>query len=163
MKAIDRWIERKLHEQHPSIKEAVTIAEEYKKVTGGRSLYAQITLSAIPSPSFSFQSKAHWPRESYDEDVIIGILDVLLATRNQNGGPAGRGKKVTAAKVRQATATSLPATGLAKVTLYVRPDQVVAIEAIQLQERRRTGIRPDKSALVQEGLDLLIRKYAPKP
>ncbi|HKP12496.1 MAG TPA: hypothetical protein VJZ91_10315 [Blastocatellia bacterium] len=70
---------------------------------------------------------------------------------------------MTAAKARQATATSLPAAGLAKVTLYVRPDQVVAIEAIQLQERRHTGVRPDKSALVQEGLDLLIRKYAPKP
>jgi hypothetical protein len=85
-----------------------------------------------------------------------------MAARNQNGRAAGRGKQATAAKARQVTAAPLPATGLAKVTLYVRPDQVVAIEAIQLQERRRTGIRPDKSALVQEGLDLLIRKYAPK-
>jgi hypothetical protein len=51
---------------------------------------------------------------------------------------------------------------LAKVTLYVRPDQVVAIEAIQLDERKRTGRRPDKSGLVQEALDLLINKYAKK-
>ncbi|HXG90869.1 MAG TPA: hypothetical protein VNN73_00680 [Blastocatellia bacterium] len=48
----------------------------------------------------------------------------------------------------------------AKVTLYVRPDQVVAIEEIQLEQRRRTGRRPDKSALVQEALDLLIQKYS---
>jgi hypothetical protein len=48
------------------------------------------------------------------------------------------------------------------VTLYVRPDQVLAIEAIQLEERRRTGSRPDKSALVQEALDLLINKYGRK-
>jgi hypothetical protein len=48
---------------------------------------------------------------------------------------------------------------LEKVTLYVRPDQVIQIEAIQLQERRRTGKRPDKSDLVQEALDLLIQKY----
>jgi hypothetical protein len=48
-----------------------------------------------------------------------------------------------------------------KVTLYVRPDQIIGIETIQLQERKRTGIRPDKSKLVQEALDLLISKYKP--
>jgi hypothetical protein len=56
---------------------------------------------------------------------------------------------------------SAPATRpkLEKVTLYVRPDQVLRIEEIQLQERRRTGKRPDKSDLVQEALDLLIERY----
>jgi hypothetical protein len=49
---------------------------------------------------------------------------------------------------------------LEKVTLYVRPDQVMQLEEIQLQERRRTGKRPDKSDLVQEALDLLIQKYS---
>ena len=52
---------------------------------------------------------------------------------------------------------------LSKVTLYVRPDQIVAIEAIQLSERKRTGQRPDKSSLVQEALDLLVRKYKIQP
>ena len=49
---------------------------------------------------------------------------------------------------------------LAKVTLYVRPDQVTGLEEIQLAERRRTGVRPDKSDLVQEALDLLMQKYS---
>jgi hypothetical protein len=49
---------------------------------------------------------------------------------------------------------------LEKVTLYVRPEQVMQLEEIQLQERRRTGKRPDKSDLVQEALDLLIQKYS---
>jgi hypothetical protein len=49
---------------------------------------------------------------------------------------------------------------LEKVTLYVRPEQVMHLEEIQLQERRRTGKRPDKSDLVQEALDLLIQKYS---
>jgi len=49
---------------------------------------------------------------------------------------------------------------LAKVTLYVRPDQVAGLEEIQLAERRRTGRKPDKSDLVQEALDLLIQKYS---
>ena len=53
-------------------------------------------------------------------------------------------------------------TELSKVTLYVRPEQVVGVESIQLAERKRTGQRPDKSALVQEALDLLISKYKQK-
>ena len=61
-------------------------------------------------------------------------------------------------KSASASAEEKPA--LAKVTLYVRPDQVLAVEEIQLRERRRTGAKPDKSALVQEALDLLIEKYS---
>jgi hypothetical protein len=53
-----------------------------------------------------------------------------------------------------------PRKKLEKVTLYVRPEQVMQLEEIQLQERRRTGRRPDKSDLVQEALDLLIQKYS---
>ena len=53
-----------------------------------------------------------------------------------------------------------PTPALAKVTLYIRPDQVVAVERIQLEERVRTGSRKDKSELVQEALDLLIAKYS---
>jgi hypothetical protein len=48
---------------------------------------------------------------------------------------------------------------LAKVTLYVRPDQVTAVEDIQLMLRKRTGKKPGKSDLIQEALDLLIEKH----
>lgn len=48
---------------------------------------------------------------------------------------------------------------LAKVTIYVRPDQVLAVEKIQVAERERTGKRRDKSELIQEALDLLVEKY----
>lgn len=50
---------------------------------------------------------------------------------------------------------------LQKVTFYVRPEQILKLEEIQLQERRRTGRRRDKSDLVQEALDLLIQRYNP--
>ena len=54
----------------------------------------------------------------------------------------------------------LPAKALlAKVTIYVRPEQVLAVEEIQLAERKRTGRRKDKSDLYQEALDLLMAKY----
>lgn len=53
-----------------------------------------------------------------------------------------------------------PKVKLEKVTLYVRPEQVLRLEEVQLQERRRTGRRPDKSDLVQEALDLLFQRYS---
>lgn len=49
--------------------------------------------------------------------------------------------------------------GMSKVTLYIRPDQVLALERIQLEQREKTGRKPDKSVLVQEALDLLAGKY----
>lgn len=48
---------------------------------------------------------------------------------------------------------------LAKVTMYVRAEQIEAVEDIQFNERKRTGKKPDKSDLFQEALDLLIAKY----
>ena len=52
--------------------------------------------------------------------------------------------------------------GTIKTTVYLRPGQVEAVEEIQLQERKRTGKKPDKYALAQEAFDLLIRKYGLK-
>ncbi len=46
-----------------------------------------------------------------------------------------------------------------KVTVYIRPDQVVAIEDLQLVIRKDTGTRPDKSALIQQAIDLLMEKH----
>ena len=47
-----------------------------------------------------------------------------------------------------------------KVTLYIRSEQVIALEQIQLAQRKHTGKKPKKSELVQEALDLLIEKYS---
>ncbi len=49
---------------------------------------------------------------------------------------------------------------LAKVTMYVRAEQIEAVEEIQFNQRKRTGKKPDKSDLFQEALDLLIEKYS---
>jgi hypothetical protein len=49
---------------------------------------------------------------------------------------------------------------LAKVTIYIRPDQVISIEEIQVLERKRTGKKKDKSELIQEAVDLLIQEYS---
>jgi len=49
-----------------------------------------------------------------------------------------------------------------RATFIIRADQPTSLEEIQLQERKRTGRKPEKSELVQEALDDLKIKYAGK-
>jgi hypothetical protein len=42
-------------------------------------MYGKVVLSAKPAASFSFRSVASWPNESYENAVLRGILDILLA------------------------------------------------------------------------------------
>lgn len=49
--------------------------------------------------------------------------------------------------------------GKAKVTLYIRRDQIEAIEEIQLSQRKKTGKKPDKQDLIQEAVDMLVKAY----
>lgn len=51
---------------------------------------------------------------------------------------------------------------LVKTTIFIRNDQMIELEQIQVDERRRTGIKPDKYLLAQEAYDLLIQKYKKK-
>ena len=62
-------------------------------------------------------------------------------------------------EMRPSSEEPKPKAKLQKVTLYVRPEQILRLEEIQVDQRRRTGRRPDKSELVQEALDLLIQCY----
>ncbi|RYG64668.1 hypothetical protein EON80_18810 [bacterium] len=75
---------------------------------------------------------------------------------------AARPRVAAVASMLKAPATPEAKAALSKVTLYIRPDQVIAIETIQLNERQKTGAKPDKSDLVQEALDLLTKKYGLK-
>ena len=81
----------------------------------------------------------------------------LSTNRRRNSKANSTGRLTSSSSRKLQTSTELT-----KVTLYVRPDQVVGVESIQLSERKRTGQRPDKSSLVQEALDLLINKYRRK-
>jgi hypothetical protein len=69
---------------------------------------------------------------------------------NKGSVKKGRnGRKVTKPK----------ADGKVKVTLYIRQDQIEAIEEIQLSQRKKTGRKPDKQDLIQEAVDLLVKAY----
>ena len=97
-------------------------------------------------------------RLSLKDRRAMGV-DSIITSSSGNGHPLesdGNGTAISA-PTEENGAERTPS--LAKVTLYVRPEQVLAIEEIQVKERRRTGRRRDKSELIQEALDLLIERY----
>lgn len=96
-------------------------------------------------------------------DVIFGgapVSEKEAATSQQEVSENSSSEEP--ARATSETGTS-PGVGskpaLVKATIYIRPEQVFAIESIQLAQRQRTGQKPDKSDLLQEAVDLLIAKY----
>jgi hypothetical protein len=77
MKELESWLKAKTSRKY-SLKEPMTVTGEYKLVSC-HSMYGKVVLSARPAASFSFSSVAVWPDESYEQAVIRGILDILLA------------------------------------------------------------------------------------
>ncbi|GEM_PF-1504292 len=52
------------------------------------------------------------------------------------------------------------APGLVKATFYLAPDDVIALEELQLQIRKRTGRKANKSELMREAIALLVKEYS---
>jgi hypothetical protein len=48
---------------------------------------------------------------------------------------------------------------LVQVTTYIREDQALALEMIQLAEQQKSGQQVDQAELFQEALDLLIKAH----
>jgi len=90
MQIIDDWLRRKLGDfcmlRHPA-----TVTHEWKRITG-RLLCAGVTLSATPANDFSFVSHVQWPVTAsgrYEQCVVDGILDALLAPRGHRSAALG--------------------------------------------------------------------------
>ncbi|MBC7933479.1 MAG: hypothetical protein H7Z38_23200 [Rubrivivax sp.] len=78
MKELEYWLEWKTSRKF-SLKEPVTVTGEYKRAAC-HGMYGKVVLSAKPAASFSFRPVAIWPSESYENAVLRGILDILLAS-----------------------------------------------------------------------------------
>ena len=84
MQIVDDWLKRKLSDFYMILQPA-TVTHEWKRMAG-RILCASVTLSATPAKDFSFVSRVQWPVKAsglYEEYVIDGIFDALVAPRNQ--------------------------------------------------------------------------------
>ena len=45
-----------------------------------------------------------------------------------------------------------------KKTVYLQPEVDLLVTQLQLEEQRRTGVRPDRSDLMEEGIRLLYQQ-----
>lgn len=59
-----------------------------------------------------------------------------------------------------AVKSSEAAPGLVKATFYLAPDDVIALEELQLQIRKRHGRKANKSELMREAIALLVKEYS---
>jgi hypothetical protein len=82
MNIIDDWYKQKINAPCLRLNKAVEIREKYQVHTGGRSIFAEICLSAEPNDTFRFESKVKWPDEghedTYDTMVLHGLLDIFF-------------------------------------------------------------------------------------
>jgi hypothetical protein len=78
MREIEYWLGWKMGRKF-SLKEPIRATGEYKRVAC-HTMYGKVVISATPAASFSFKSIAVWPSENYENAVLRGVLDVLLAS-----------------------------------------------------------------------------------
>ena len=78
---IEQWISRKLSHRQSHVLQAATASFTYRKIAGPKILFGEVTLSASPSDTFSFTSKAMWINdESCESYVLDGIVEILLSS-----------------------------------------------------------------------------------
>jgi hypothetical protein len=78
MNYIQTYIENKLAKSKLTIEGEHSFQEEFKRVTGPRTIYGSVSITVEPNSKFEFISSADWPVENYEEAVLEAILDVFL-------------------------------------------------------------------------------------
>ena len=76
----DGWLHRKLAQSPIELRRSWTVSKSWKRITGGRIMFAELVLSAAPSESFSFVERIYWPSDDpqFPKCVLDGILDSVL-------------------------------------------------------------------------------------
>ena len=54
----------------------------------------------------------------------------------------------------------ISASDLVKATFYLGPNDIIALEELQLSVRKREGRKANKSELIREAIMLLVKSYA---
>ncbi len=76
------WVDRKIRARRRRLRGSSRATGEFRRHTGGRTLFGQLTLSAIPATEFTYTSRVTWPVgeqvQLYEDCVLDGILDILM-------------------------------------------------------------------------------------
>jgi len=76
------WVDRKIRARRRRLRESARATGEFRRHTGGRTLFGKLTLSAVPAMEFTYTSRVTWPVgehvQLYEDCVLDGILDILM-------------------------------------------------------------------------------------
>ena len=86
MKYIEEWYQNKIHQEVHRFRGMITIGQEINHITGPRSQYAKVILSAEPADEFIFKTQVVWPQENYETVIRRAIIDVLMGQPNPAWG-----------------------------------------------------------------------------
>lgn len=82
MQQLYDWLDRKIRARRFRLRAPTRATETFRRCTGPRFLFGQVTLSAVPANEFSYSSRATWPVGEqvrlYEDCVLEGILDVII-------------------------------------------------------------------------------------
>ena len=82
MKQLQDWLDRKIGARRRRLRVPASATDSFHRHTGPRTLFGQVTLSAIPATEFSYSSRVTWPAgeqvQLYEDCVLDGILEVLI-------------------------------------------------------------------------------------
>jgi hypothetical protein len=85
MQLLHDWLARKAGGRSYRLRVPVRVTETFRKYTGPRYIFGQVTLSAVPASEFGYSSQVDWPvgesAQLYEDSILEGILDVILAQR----------------------------------------------------------------------------------
>ena len=82
LSVFDAWLARKLNRRRGTLRAAKTVEEKFSRIYGPKADFAWVMMTGEPSGEFGFRSLAAWPEDpaEYEDDVLDGILDELLAS-----------------------------------------------------------------------------------
>ena len=82
MQHLYNWLERKIRGERRRLLQPARAVSEFRRHTGGRTVFGHVTLSATPATEFSYTSRVTWPAgervQLYEDCVLDGILDVII-------------------------------------------------------------------------------------
>lgn len=76
---LNNWIYEKAQHNWAGIFESRTVSHQWKKCTGGRIMFAGLTLQVFPNKGFELIIDGHDVDESYINAIKNGIFSVLLS------------------------------------------------------------------------------------
>jgi hypothetical protein len=97
-------------------------------------------------------------RRSIGHDPL-GESEIMKEFYRPSASPAAKRTRAPALPSLDGDEGGLNSSELVKATFYLAPDDIIALEELQLSVRKREGRKANKSELIREAISLLVKTY----